>query len=167
VTEDSTDEALVQFRQMQSWPRANKQSTRLARSDFAFHFQHEKYITSRESMYDLSPAIGPSQIDGLRQWLMAKLPLKWVNRSAWNERQTLRRNRVGDDADSNIIVVAKHCLVALSPLKWINRDAWTEEQARREDLRDGGPGRSNTVASLRGLFLFLFSAFHFLYLVTS
>lgn len=92
------NEALDLFRRMQSWPRANKPSTNLARSDFAFHFRNEKYLQSSETMYDLSPTTGPSQTDGVRQWLIAKLPLKYVNPNAYNERRTMQP---GDLARSN------------------------------------------------------------------
>lgn len=85
------DEALRAFKEMRAWREASSSSCQLARSDFAFHFRDQIYLTSNEKMFDLSPtrnAKAGESIDGIRQFLMGCLPLRYVNKDAWIEKLT-------------------------------------------------------------------------------
>ena len=84
-----SDEALKTFKEMQTWPEASSSSCKLARSDFAYLFRDEKYLTVKEKMFDLNPSINAragNSMDGIRQLLMGHLPLRFVNRDEWNLR---------------------------------------------------------------------------------
>lgn len=78
---------------MQTWPRVSTEKCRRARSNFAFFFRDEKYLLSKESMYDFSPTEtsgGASSTDWIRRFLLRRLSLQHVNQDEFNDRRTAK-----------------------------------------------------------------------------